>query len=57
MTKPTTEQLQSELQDIVNQHSQAKQVIAQCTMCDSQGETYYEENNFDYSGVDANKLQ
>jgi len=30
MTKPTTEQLQSELQDIVNKHSQAKQVIAQC---------------------------
>ena len=34
-----------------------KQVIAQCTMCDSQGEPYYEETNFDYSGVDANKLQ
>ena len=34
-----------------------KQVIAQCTMCDSQGETNYEEPNFDYSGVDANKLQ
>ena len=34
-----------------------KQVIAQCTMCHSQGQTYYEEPNFDYSGVDANKLQ
>ena len=34
-----------------------KQVIAQCTMCDSQGETYYEEPIFDYSVVDANKLQ
>jgi DnaJ-class molecular chaperone len=34
-----------------------KQVIAQCTMCDSQGELNYEEPNFDYSGVDANKLQ
>jgi len=34
-----------------------KQIVAQCTMCNSKGETYYEEPNFDYSGVDANKLQ
>jgi len=34
-----------------------KQVVAQCTMCDSQGETNYEEPNFDYSGINTNKLQ
>ena len=34
-----------------------KQIIAQCTMCDSQGETNYEEPNFDYSGINADKLQ
>ena len=34
-----------------------KQVVAQCTMCDSQGETYYEEPNFDYSGINVDKLQ
>ena len=34
-----------------------KQVIAQCAMCDSQGETNYEEPSYDYSGIDVNKLQ
>ena len=34
-----------------------KQIIAQCTMCDSQGELNYEEPNFDYGGINAIKLQ
>ena len=34
-----------------------KQIVAQCTMCNSKGETYYEEPNFDYSGINSNKLQ
>ena len=39
-----------------------KQVIAQCTMCDSQGEIDEVDrpndgSNFDYSGIDADKLQ
>jgi DnaJ-class molecular chaperone len=33
-----------------------KQIIAQCTMCNSQGEID-EVSNYDYSGVDSNKLQ
>ena len=32
------------------------QVIAQCTMCKSQGEID-EVDNYDYSGIDHNKLQ
>ena len=36
----------------------SKEVVSQCTMCDSQGEVhYYEEPNYDYNGIDANKLQ
>ena len=39
-----------------------EQVIAQCTMCDSQGEIDEVDkpndgSNFDYSGIDADKLQ
>jgi DnaJ-class molecular chaperone len=39
-----------------------KQVVAQCTMCDSQGEINEVDRpsdgfNFDYSGIDADKLQ
>ena len=34
-----------------------KQIIAQCTMCDSQGEIDYEEPDFDYGGINAIKLQ
>jgi len=39
-----------------------EQVIAQCTMCDSQGEIDEVDRpndgfNFDYSGIDADKLQ
>ena len=35
-----------------------KEVVSQCTMCDSQGEVhYYEEPNYDYNGIYANKLQ
>ena len=30
MTKPTLKELQVELQDIVNKHNQAQQVIKQC---------------------------
>ena len=33
-----------------------KQIIAQCTMCNSQGEIN-EVDSYDYSGIDANKLQ
>ena len=32
-------------------------VIVQCPMCESEGEIIHEESNFDYSGVDADKLQ
>ena len=35
----------------------SKEIVAQCTMCDSQGETDYEEPSYDYSGIGANKLQ
>ena len=34
-----------------------KEVVTQCTMCDSQGELDYEEPNFDYSGINTDKLQ
>ena len=36
-----------------------KQIIAQCTMCDSQGEINEIDDvaNLDYSGVDSDKLQ
>ena len=36
-----------------------KQIIAQCTMCNSQGEIDEIDDvaNFDYSGVDSDKLQ
>ena len=30
MTKPTLEQLQAELQDIVNKHNQAQAVVKEC---------------------------
>ena len=32
------------------------EIIAQCTMCSSKGEID-EVSNYDYSGVDSNKLQ
>jgi len=40
----------------------SKQIIAQCTMCSSQGEIDEIDEiddvaNFDYSGVDSDKLQ
>jgi len=37
----------------------SKQIIAQCTMCSSQGEIDEIDDvaNFDYSGVDSYKLQ
>ena len=34
-----------------------KQVVVQCTMCKSQGEVEDESINYDYSGIDTNKLQ
>ena len=34
-----------------------RDVIVQCPMCKSEGEVIHEESNFDYSGIDANKLQ
>ena len=34
-----------------------RDVVVQCPMCESQGERDYEEPNFDYSGINANKLQ
>ena len=34
-----------------------KDKVVQCPMCESQGELDYEEPNFDYSGINANKLQ
>ena len=33
-----------------------KQIIAQCTMCNSQGEIN-EVDSYDYSGIDHDKLQ
>ena len=30
MTKPTTEELQTEQQEVVNRHNQAQEVIKQC---------------------------
>ena len=30
MSKPTTEELQAELQDVVNKHNQAQEVVKQC---------------------------
>ena len=30
MTKPTLEQLQAELQDVVNKHNQAQAVVKEC---------------------------
>ena len=33
-----------------------KQIIAQCTMCDSQGEIN-EVDSYDYSGINHDKLQ
>ena len=30
MSKPTTEELQAELQDVVNKHNQAQEVMNQC---------------------------
>ena len=30
MPKPTTEELQAELQDVINKHNQAQEVINQC---------------------------
>ncbi len=36
----------------------SKEVVTQCTMCDSQGEVhYYEEPNYDYNGINTDKLQ
>ena len=32
-------------------------ITVSCTMCESEGEIIHEESNFDYSGVDADKLQ
>ena len=32
------------------------EIVAQCTMCRSEGEVA-EIDNYDYSGIDANKLQ
>ena len=34
-----------------------RDVIVQCPMCVSEVEIIHEESNFDYSGVDADKLQ
>ena len=34
-----------------------KEVVTQCTMCDSQGELDYEEPNYDYNGINTDKLQ
>ena len=34
-----------------------RDVIVQCPLCASEGEIIHEESNFDYSGVDADKLQ
>jgi len=30
MAKPTTEELQAELEDVVNRHNQAKAIVNQC---------------------------
>lgn len=30
MTKPTTQELQTELQDVINKHNQAQEIINQC---------------------------
>ena len=30
MTKPTTEELQAELQEVVNKHNQAQEIVKQC---------------------------
>ena len=34
-----------------------KEIVTQCTMCDSQGEVNYEEPNYDYNGINTDKLQ
>jgi len=33
-----------------------KEIISQCTMCDSEGEIY-EVDGYDYSGINHDKLQ
>ena len=30
MAKPTTEELQAELQEVVNKHNQAQEIVKQC---------------------------
>ena len=34
-----------------------KSVTMNCPQCESEGEIIHEESNFDYSGVNADKLQ
>ena len=34
-----------------------RDIVVQCPMCKSEGEVKHETINYDYSGVDLNKLQ
>ena len=37
--------------------SQKEKIVIQCAKCESAGEVEDEDFNYDYSGIDSNKLQ